>query len=32
MTFTLRANGTRIRVISTRDMSRKERSRYDQET
>ncbi|HEX4293067.1 MAG TPA: BrnT family toxin [Rhizomicrobium sp.] len=32
VTFTLRANGARIRVISTRDMSRKERSRYDQET
>jgi hypothetical protein len=32
LTFTLRANGTRIRVISTRDMSRKEQSRYDQET
>ena len=32
LTFTLRMNGTRIRVISARDMSRKERSRYDQET
>lgn len=32
VTFTLRASGTRLRVISARDMSRKERSRYDKET
>jgi len=31
VTFTLRAQGTRIRVISARDMSRKERTRYDEE-
>jgi uncharacterized DUF497 family protein len=31
VTFTLRADGTRIRVISARDMSRKERNRYEQE-
>ncbi|MGC9952907.1 MAG: BrnT family toxin [Rhizomicrobium sp.] len=31
ITFTLRAEGTMIRVISARDMSRKERSAYDQE-
>ena len=31
ITFTLRAEGTMIRVISARDMSRKERSVYDQE-
>jgi uncharacterized DUF497 family protein len=31
ITFTLRAEGTKIRVISARDMSRKERSVYDQE-
>ncbi|MCJ9754786.1 BrnT family toxin [Neorhizobium sp. BETTINA12A] len=30
ITFTLRANETRIRVISARDMSRKERSYYEQ--
>jgi uncharacterized DUF497 family protein len=30
ITFTLRANETTIRVISTRDMSRKERSYYEQ--
>ena len=29
ITFTLRANGTRIRIISARDMSRKERTYYD---
>jgi uncharacterized DUF497 family protein len=29
--FTLRANGTLIRVISARDMNRKERVRYAQE-
>ncbi|KAF0119376.1 MAG: hypothetical protein FD149_61 [Rhodospirillaceae bacterium] len=32
MTFTLREEGTKIRVISARDMHRKERSRYEQET
>ncbi len=31
ITFTLRDEGTRIRVISARDMHRKERSRYEQE-
>ena len=31
VSFTLRKNGTLIRVISARDMSRKERARYDQE-
>ncbi len=31
VTFTLRRNGTRIRVISARDMSRKERLRYEQD-
>jgi hypothetical protein len=30
VTFTLRRNGTRLRVISARDMSRKEKRRYDQ--
>lgn len=32
ITFTLRQDGTLIRVISTRDMHRKERSVYDQAT
>lgn len=32
VTFTLREGNTKIRVISARDMSRKERNRYDQET
>jgi len=32
LTFTTRAQGTNIRVISAQDMSRKERSRYDRET
>jgi uncharacterized DUF497 family protein len=32
VTFTLRSAATRIRVISARDMSRKERARYAQET
>ncbi|MBA3043352.1 MAG: BrnT family toxin [Rhizobiaceae bacterium] len=32
ITFTLRTNETRIRVISARDMSRKERSYYEQDT
>ncbi len=32
VTFTLRFDGTRIRVISARDMHRKERRRYEQET
>ena len=31
ITFTLRAGGTRIRIISARDMSRKERSIYEQD-
>lgn len=31
ITFTLRAKETRIRVISARNMSRKERSYYEQE-
>jgi uncharacterized DUF497 family protein len=31
VTFTLRGAGTLIRVISARDMSRKERARYAQE-
>ena len=30
--FTIRANGTRIRVISARDMHRKERQIYERET
>jgi uncharacterized DUF497 family protein len=30
ITFTLRGDGTLIRVISARDMHRKERSLYDQ--
>ena len=32
VTFTLRQNETLIRVISSREMSRKERARYEQET
>lgn len=32
VTFTLRAAGTWLRVISARDMSRKERMIYEQET
>ena len=32
VTFTLRAAATRIRVISARDMSRKQRARYAQES
>jgi uncharacterized protein len=32
VTFTLRSDGTLIRVISARTMSRKERRRYEQET
>lgn len=32
VTFTLRGNGKLIRVISARDMSRKERSYYEQAT
>jgi uncharacterized protein len=32
VTFTLRSPATRIRVISARDMSRKERARYVQES
>lgn len=31
ITFTLRENETKLRVISARDMSRKERSYYEQE-
>lgn len=31
VTFTLRRSGTLIRVISARDMHRKERLRYEQE-
>ena len=31
ITFTIRQEGTRIRVISARDMHRKERARYAQE-
>lgn len=31
VSFTLRAGGQVIRVISARDMSRKERARYDEE-
>ncbi len=31
ITFTLRAGGTKIRVISARDMNRKERSYYEQQ-
>jgi uncharacterized protein len=31
VSFTLRAEGTKIRVISARDMSRKERASYEQE-
>jgi uncharacterized protein len=31
VTFTLRQSGTRIRVISARDMNRKERAIYEQE-
>jgi uncharacterized DUF497 family protein len=30
--FTLRADGTKIRVISARDMNRKERSIYEHTT
>ncbi len=29
--FTLRSNGTKLRVISARDMSTRERRRYDEE-
>ena len=32
VTFTLREENTKIRVISARDMSRKERGHYEQET
>jgi hypothetical protein len=32
VTFTLRSNGSRIRVISARDMNRKERAIYAQNT
>jgi uncharacterized DUF497 family protein len=32
ISFTLRSDGTQIRVISARDMGRKERARYAQES
>lgn len=32
VTFTARFDGTKIRVISARNMSRKERTRYEQKT
>lgn len=32
ITFTLRDNDTKVRVISARDMSRKERGYYDQDS
>jgi uncharacterized DUF497 family protein len=32
LVFTLRQNGTLLRVISARDMSKKERQRYEEET
>jgi uncharacterized protein len=32
ISFTLRSEGRRVRVISARDMNRKERDRYEQET
>ena len=32
ITFTLRQDRTKLRVISAREMSRKERSRYEQDT
>jgi hypothetical protein len=32
LTFTLRANGTLIRVISARAMNRRERQQYEEET
>jgi uncharacterized DUF497 family protein len=32
VTFTLRSNGKKIRVISARDMNRKEKAYYEQET
>ena len=32
VTFTLRENGKKLRVISARDMSRKERAIYEQKT
>jgi uncharacterized protein len=32
VSFTMRQNETLVRVISTRSMSRRERSRYEQET
>lgn len=32
VTFTLRAENTKIRVISVRDMHSKERARYEKET
>jgi uncharacterized DUF497 family protein len=32
VTFTLRDNGSKLRVISARDMNRKERAKYEQDT
>jgi uncharacterized DUF497 family protein len=32
MTFTLRKNNTKVRIISARDMSRKERKIYEEKT
>ena len=32
VTFTLRVNETKLRIISARDMSRKERSYYEEDT
>jgi uncharacterized protein len=32
VTFTLRGNGKKLRIISARDMNRKERALYEQET
>ena len=32
VTFTLRDNGSKLRLISARDMNRKERAKYEQDT
>ena len=32
VTFTLRDNGSKLRAISARDMNRKERAKYEQDT
>jgi uncharacterized protein len=32
VTFTLRDNGSKLRIISARDMNRKERAKYEQDT